>query len=214
MSTYDLDTSYFNNLEKESNKATYLLKDNLSKQEGVLDSLNVENKNLDCDIAGVEQDNDNLLNGGTIRESSNLVNSNARNKVSEQIDLAPLGSQNFESEENLSSKEIDLTAQSDDCNLSSLDSENIQEEKVKWYKSLSFWVCILAVLLGGVEGVLIYFGVSFEINILIEGISIVLCLLVYFGVLNRGKYNKENLKEEIKEDLSKSIKEKDKENND
>ena len=91
MSTYDLDTTYFNNLEKESNKTTYLLKDNLSKQEGFMDGLNVENKNLDCDIAGVEQDNDNLLNGGTIRESSNLVNSNARNKVSEQIDLAPLG---------------------------------------------------------------------------------------------------------------------------
>ena len=40
---------------------------------------------------------------------------------------------------------------------------------------------------------------------MIEAVSILLCVLVYFGVLNRGKYKKENLKDEIMEDLTSKL---------
>ena len=72
----------------------------------------------------------------------------------------------------------------------------------KWYKSLGFWVVVLAFIFGGVQGVLVYFNVNFELSFVIEAVSILLCVLVYFGVLNRGKYKKENLKDEIMEDLT------------
>ena len=72
----------------------------------------------------------------------------------------------------------------------------------KWYKSLGFWVIVLAFVFGGVQGVLVYFNVNFELSFVIEAVSILLCVLVYFGVLNRGKYKKENLKDEIMEDLT------------
>ena len=75
-------------------------------------------------------------------------------------------------------------------------------ESKKWYKSLGFWVVVLAFIFGGVQGVLVYFNVNFELSFVIDAVSILLCVLVYFGVLNRGKYKKENLKDEIMEDLT------------
>lgn len=91
------------------------------------------------------------------------------------------------------------------------DKENLEENETnlegandskKWYKSLGFWVIVLAFVFGGVQGVLVYFNVNFELSFVIEAVSILLCVLVYFGVLNRGKYKKESLKDEIMEDLT------------
>ena len=108
---------------------------------------------------------------------------------------------------------LEETGPSLEQNESSLeeDKENLEEsetnlegatESKKWYKSLGFWVVVLAFIFGGVQGVLVYFNVNFELSFVIEAVSILLCVLVYFGVLNRGKYKKENLKDEIMEDLT------------
>ena len=108
---------------------------------------------------------------------------------------------------------LEETGPSLEQNESSLeeDKENLEESETnlegatkskKWYKSLGFWVIVLAFVFGGVQGVLVYFNVNFELSFVIEAVSILLCVLVYFGVLNRGKYKKENLKDEIMEDLT------------
>ncbi len=148
---------------------------------------------------------DNLINA----ESNNLINPESDNLINTESDNLI----NAESDNLINAESDNLIHTESDNNVNdklSSDEINASQENVKWYKSLPFWVCVLTVLLGGVEGVLIYFGVSFEINILVESISILLCFLVYIGVLNRGKYSKDNLKDEIKDDLSKELNKKNK----
>ena len=50
-------------------------------------------------------------------------------------------------------------------------------------RSLSFWIGVVAVGLGALEAILIWFNVKVEVNLLVEGISTVLFTLVCLGVL-------------------------------
>ena len=81
-------------------------------------------------------------------------------------------------------------------------TDNSEAQSKKWYKSLSFWVVVFAVVFGGVQGLLVYFNVNFELSFIIDAVAIILCILVYVGILGKDKYNKENLKNEIYEDLT------------
>ena len=71
-------------------------------------------------------------------------------------------------------------------------------------KSSSFWIGLFAMILGGIESLLIALNVNFELNILVEAISKVLCVLIFLGVLKKSG-NKKNLKEEIKNKLSSKL---------
>ncbi len=159
----------------------------------------------------INNESDNLINN----ESDNLIHSKSNNLIhTKSNNLINTENDNLINTENdnliITESDNLIYIESNSNDKLSSDEITASQEKVKWYKSLPFWVCVLTVLLGGVEGVLIYFGVSFEINILVESISILLCFLVYIGVLNRGKYSKDNLKDEIKDDLSKELNKKNK----
>ena len=187
-----------NLIHTESNNLIHTKNNNLINNED--DNLiNVESDNLIHSKSNnlIHAESDNLIH----TESNNLINNENDNLINNEDDnLINVESDNL----------IHIESNSNSNDKLSSDEINASQEKVKWYKSLPFWVCVLTVLLGGVEGVLIYFGVSFEINILVESISILLCILVYIGVLNRGKYSKDNLKDEIKDDLSKELNKKNK----
>lgn len=73
-------------------------------------------------------------------------------------------------------------------------------------KSLSFWLVLVCFILGILETVFLSLGVDFIINIMVEGMAILLSVLVYFGVL-KGKENKniQETYEEIKESLQDSL---------
>lgn len=73
-------------------------------------------------------------------------------------------------------------------------------------KSLSFWLVLVCFILGILETVFLSLGVDFIINIMVEGMAILLSVLVYFGVL-KGNENKniQETYEEIKESLQDSL---------
>lgn len=73
-------------------------------------------------------------------------------------------------------------------------------------KSLSFWLVLVCFILGILETVFLSLGVDFIINIMVEGMAILLSVLVYFGVL-KGNENKniQETYEEIKESLQNSL---------
>lgn len=73
-------------------------------------------------------------------------------------------------------------------------------------KSLSFWLVLVCFILGILETIFLSLGVDFIINIMVEGMAILLSVLVYFGVL-KGKENKniQETYEEIKESLQDSL---------
>lgn len=69
-------------------------------------------------------------------------------------------------------------------------------------KSLSFWVVLLCFILGILETIFLSFGVDFVINIIVEGVAILLSLLVYFGILKKSDdKNISETYEEIKKNL-------------
>mgnify|MGYP002524444477 FL=1 len=98
----------------------------------------------------------------------------------------------------------------------SLNVETEQEEKTKSIniRSLSFWIGAVAVGLGALEAILIWFNVKVEVNLLVEGISTVLFTLVCLGVLKTN--NKKLVKGDIKSDIEEKMKDekKDKESKD
>ena len=73
-------------------------------------------------------------------------------------------------------------------------------------KSLSFWLVLVCFILGILETIFLSLGVDFIINIMVEGMAILLSVLVYFGVL-KGNENKniQETYEEIKESLQDSL---------
>lgn len=73
-------------------------------------------------------------------------------------------------------------------------------------RSLSFWIGLVAVVLGTLEAILIAFNVKIEINLLVEGLSTILFMLVCLGVLKTT--NKDIAKDDITSDLKKKIKSK------
>lgn len=73
-------------------------------------------------------------------------------------------------------------------------------------RSLSFWIGAVAVGLGALEAILIWFNVKVEVNLLVEGISTVLFTLVCLGVLKSN--NKNLVKGDIKSDIEEKMKDK------
>lgn len=76
-------------------------------------------------------------------------------------------------------------------------------------KSLSFWLVLICFVLGILETIFLSLNVDFIINILAEGVAILLSVLIYFGVI-KGTDDK-NVQEtysEIKETLQNSLKDK------
>lgn len=71
-------------------------------------------------------------------------------------------------------------------------------------RSLSFWIGVVAVGLGALEAILIWFNVKVEVNLLVEGISTVLFTLVCLGVLKTN--NKNLVKGDIKSDIEEKMK--------
>jgi len=75
-------------------------------------------------------------------------------------------------------------------------------------KTLSFWLVLICFILGVLETIFLSFGVDFIINIIVEGVAVLLSMLVYFGVLkgSDGK-NIQETYEEIKKSLQNSLEE-------
>lgn len=73
-------------------------------------------------------------------------------------------------------------------------------------KSLSFWLVLICFILGILETIFLSLGIDFMINIIVEGVAILLSILVYFGVLkgSDGKNTGETY-EEIKKILQHSL---------
>lgn len=97
----------------------------------------------------------------------------------------------------------------EDLDKSSIESkkeETNQDETLKTIniRNLSFWIGAVAVGLGALEAILIWFNVKVEVNLLVEGISTVLFTLVCLGVLKTN--NKNLVKSDIKSDIEEKIK--------
>ena len=101
-------------------------------------------------------------------------------------------------------------------NISNLQENSLQESVTKEnqtqkidVKKLSFWLSLLAVLIVGVQLVLNYFNVDFQIKIVIEVCSYLLALLLSVGVL-KGSVSGKNIvetKENIYKEFTSQIEE-------
>ena len=101
-------------------------------------------------------------------------------------------------------------------NISNLQENSLQESVSKEnqtqkidVKKLSFWLSLLAVLIVGVQLVLNYFNVDFQIKIVIEICSYLLALLLSVGVL-KGSVSGKNIvetKENIYKEFTSQIEE-------
>ena len=101
-------------------------------------------------------------------------------------------------------------------NISNLQENSLQESVSKEnqtqkidVKKLSFWLSLLAVLIVGVQLVLNYFNVDFQIKIVIEVCSYLLALLLSVGVL-KGSVSGKNIvetKENIYKEFTSQIEE-------
>ena len=131
-------------------------------------------------------------------------------KDCEKLQLDNIGNLDIKNVENKNLKNIESL---DTNNIENLDSKNINilskdeqnSNATLDKKMLNYWVGLFAVILGGLESFLLAFNVKIEVNLIIEALSLILCSLVYVGVLKKNKKS-DNLQEEIKKELSANIK--------
>lgn len=108
--------------------------------------------------------------------------------------------------ENIAKQVTKQTSQTEE-NSTQAEENSTQTTQVLNIKKLSFWLGLLAVLIVGVQVVLNYFGIDFEVKIVIEVCSYLLALLLSVGVL-KGSLKGKNIvetKENIEDALNSNI---------
>ena len=116
-----------------------------------------------------------------------------------------------DSKTNLDENIQDTTQDTEQILGNTLDNDTQEEKPTFNPSSLSFWVGLIAIILGTFEAFLIAFNVQLEINLLVEGVSTILFAFVCFGVLKTN--NKVITKDDIKSSLEENLKSKNKDKN-
>lgn len=82
----------------------------------------------------------------------------------------------------------------------------MEENNKNNFKKLSFWLSLICCVLVVVQIVLSYFNAKFELKIVVEIISLVLAVLVSFGVLSSTKdKNVLEIREDIKNEINSQL---------
>ena len=131
-------------------------------------------------------------------------------KDCEKLQHDNIGNLDIKNVENLNIKNIESLDTNkienlDNKNISNLSNDEQTSNANLDKKMLNYWVGLFAVILGGLESFLLAFNVKIEVNLIVEALSLILCSLVYVGVLKKNKKS-DNLQEDIKKELSANIK--------